>query len=105
LLARSSRAGVMGEFLLAATAVVVATVALGLVRVARGPGYADRMMGTQLLGSGSIAALLLVSAASGETAVVDVALTLALLAAFASIAFVHFAPGGAGKIAEGDDRA
>jgi multicomponent Na+:H+ antiporter subunit F len=95
----------MADFLLAAAVAVLATVALGLARVARGPDYADRMMGTQLLGSGSIAALLLVSAVTGETAVVDVALTLALLAAFASIAFVHFAPGGAGKQAEGEDRA
>lgn len=84
----------MADFLFAAAAFLVVMVALGLVRVARGPGYADRMMGTQLLGTGGIAALLLVSGATGEPAVVDVALTLALLAAFASIAFVRFAPGG-----------
>ena len=80
----------MADFLLAAAAFVLAMVALGLIRVQLGPGYADRMMAAQLLGSGCIAVLLLVGAASGETAVVDVALTLALLAAFASIAFVHF---------------
>jgi multicomponent Na+:H+ antiporter subunit F len=49
------------------------------------------MMAAQLLGTGAIGALLLFSAASGESAVVDVALTLALLSAFASIAFVKFA--------------
>ena len=72
-------------------ACLVRTVALGLVRGARGPGRAERMMAAQLLGSGAIGALLLFAAASAEPAVVDVALTLALLAAFASIAFVKFA--------------
>jgi multicomponent Na+:H+ antiporter subunit F len=82
----------MTDFLLAAAGFVVALVALGLVRVLRGPGDADRMMAAQLLGSGGIAALLLGGAATGDGAVVDVSLTLALLAAFASIAFVKFAP-------------
>ncbi len=81
----------MDEFLLSMAAFVVLMVALGLVRVARGPGYADRMMAAQLLGSGAIAVLLLFGTATGEVALVDVALTLALLAAFASIAFVMFA--------------
>jgi multicomponent Na+:H+ antiporter subunit F len=81
----------MADFLLAAAVFVLAMVALGLVRVKLGPGYADRMMAAQLLGSGSIAVLLLVSAAIDADAVVDVALTLALLAAFASLAFVHYA--------------
>ena len=81
----------MTDFLLAVAVFVLAMVALGLVRIKRGPGYADRMMAAQLLGSGCVAVLLLFSAATGETAVVDVALLMALLAAFASIAFVHFA--------------
>ena len=67
-------------------------VALGLVRILRGPDDADRMMAAQLLGTGGIAALLLLGAATGVGAVVDVALTLALLAAFASIAFVKASP-------------
>jgi multicomponent Na+:H+ antiporter subunit F len=78
----------MDEFLLFMAAFLVLMVALGLVRVARGPGRAERMMAAQLLGTGGIAALLLLGAASGVGAVVDVALTLALLAAFATIAFV-----------------
>ena len=41
---RWSRGGAMAEFLLSAAAFVLLMVALGLVRVARGPGYADRMM-------------------------------------------------------------
>jgi len=82
----------MTEFLLGASAFVLAMVALGLARILRGPGDADRMMAAQLLGTGGIAAVLLLGAATGEGAAVDVALTLALLAAFASIAFVKAAP-------------
>ena len=81
----------MADFLLSAGAFVVLMVALGLVRVARGPGRAERMMAAQLLGPGAIGALRLFGAASGAGAVFDVALTLALLSAFASIAFVKFA--------------
>ena len=93
----------MDEFLLLMAAFVVLMVALGLVRVARGPGYADRMMAAQLLGSGAIAVLLLFGAATGEVATVDVALTLALLAAFASIAFVMFAAPQEPLVNEDDD--
>ena len=79
----------MAEFMQWMAAFLVLMVALGLVRVARGAGRAERMMAAQLLGTGAIAALLLFSAASDEPAVVDVALTLALLAAFASVALAR----------------
>ena len=78
----------MAEFLLGAAAFILGMVALGLARVLRGPADADRMMAAQLLGTGGIAAVLLLGEATGESATVDVALTLALLAAFASFAFV-----------------
>jgi multicomponent Na+:H+ antiporter subunit F len=77
----------MREFLLCAAIFVLATVALGLVRVLRGPDDADRMMAAQLLGTGGMAVLLL-SAGGGLSAAADVALVLSLLAAFASVAFV-----------------
>ena len=83
----------MAEFLVAAAGVVMTTVALGLARLLRGPGDADRIMAAQLLGSGGVAALLLLAAGMGVTAVVDVALLLALLAAFVSAAFVRSASG------------
>ena len=78
----------MTEFLLVSALFVLAMVALGLLRILRGASEADSLMAAQLLGTGGIAALLLLGAATGVTAVVDVALTLALLAAFASFAFV-----------------
>ena len=77
----------MADFLLAAAGFVLLMVALGLIRILRGPTGADRMMAAQLFGSGGIAALLL-AGATRIPAIVDVALTMALLAAFASAAFV-----------------
>ena len=77
----------MDDFLLMAAGFVLAMVALGLIRILRGPAAADRMMAAQLLGSGGIAALML-AGATRMAAMVDAALMLALLAAFASAAFV-----------------
>jgi multicomponent Na+:H+ antiporter subunit F len=79
----------MADFLLAAACFVLVMVALGLVRILRGPTVADRIMAAQLLGTGGIATLLLVAAATGMAAAIDVALALALLAALASAAFAY----------------
>ena len=81
----------MSYFLLAAGGFVLVMVALALARILRGPGNADRMMAAQLFGTGGIAALLLLAAGTGVPAAVDVSLTLALLTAFASVAFVKYA--------------
>lgn len=77
----------MTAFLLAAALFILATVAVGLARILWGPADADRMMAAQLLGSGGVAALLVVGVVTGVDAVVNVALTIALLAAFASVTF------------------
>lgn len=79
------------EFLAAAAGFIMLTVVVGLARILYGPGDADRVMAAQLLGTGGIASLLLISVARDLPAAVDVALTLAMLAAFASIAFVKSA--------------
>lgn len=78
----------MTSFLVWAGAFVLAMVAVGMVRILRGPAAADRMMAAQLLGTGGIAALLLSSVGTGTSALVDVALSVALLAAFASVTLV-----------------
>jgi multicomponent Na+:H+ antiporter subunit F len=78
----------MPYFLLSVCCFILVMVAVGLIRVLRGPTNADRMMATQLFGTGGIAALLLLAAAADLSAVADVVLVLALLAAFASVAFV-----------------
>ncbi len=79
----------MSDFLLATAGAILFTVAVGLVRILGGPGDADRMMAAQLIGTGGIASLLLIAAATGARGVDDVALGLAILAAFASAAFVN----------------
>ncbi len=78
----------MNAFLLGAGVFVLATVAVGLVRILRGPADADRMLAAQLLGTGGVASLLLLGLATGTPGAIDLALVLALLAAFASAAFV-----------------
>jgi multicomponent Na+:H+ antiporter subunit F len=84
----------MADFLAAAGVIVLCFVAVGLIRVLRGPATADRMMAAQLLGTGGAAALILFAVARGDAAIVDVAVLLALLAAFASAAFVTTARAG-----------
>lgn len=78
----------MASFLIAVGAFVLVMLALDLACVLRGPAMADRMMSAQLLGTNGIAALLLLSVGTQKPSILDVALALALLAAFASIAFV-----------------
>ena len=76
----------MADFLLGAAGLVLAMVALGLVRILHGPSTVDRIMAAQLLGTGGTAELLLLAQEMNMPAAVDVALILALLAAFVSIA-------------------
>lgn len=93
----------MNEFLLLAALVVLGTIALGFVRIHRGPSRADRIASAQLIGTGGVAVTLLLAAASGNGAIIDVGLVLALLAAFAAVAFVKSASSdGAGDPEEND---
>jgi multicomponent Na+:H+ antiporter subunit F len=82
----------MDDVYLVVAIFVLAMVTVGLLRIVRGPTAADRMMAAQLLGTGGVAVLLLFSAATTNQSIVDVALLLALLAAFATVAFVRDAP-------------
>jgi multicomponent Na+:H+ antiporter subunit F len=93
----------MFSFLLGAAAFILAMVGLGLFRVFRGPADADRMMAVQLLGTGGVAVLLLIAVAAEMPAVVDVALLLALLAAFAAVTFVTSASGSHAAAEKGTD--
>ena len=98
----------MTGFLLGAGVFILATVLLGLVRILRGPGDAERIMAAQLLGTGGVAALLLLGSATDLAAATDLALVLLLLAAFVAVAFVAGLGGGqaAGRArdpAEGTD--
>jgi multicomponent Na+:H+ antiporter subunit F len=81
----------VADFLLVTAGAILFTVAVGLVRILGGPSDADRVMAAQLISTGGIASLLLIAAATGARGVDDVALGLAILAAFASAAFVNSA--------------
>jgi multicomponent Na+:H+ antiporter subunit F len=94
----------MASFLVGAAGFVLVMAALGLLRLLRGPGEIDRMMTAQLTGTGGVAVLLLLGAASTMPAVMDVALLLALLAAFASVAFVVHASRSGTENTEAADR-
>lgn len=77
----------MTEFLNVATFVVLVTVAAGLLQILRGPSRADRLIAVQLFGTGGCAAMLLLAFGRDSAPLIDIALTLAVLAAFAAIAF------------------
>jgi multicomponent Na+:H+ antiporter subunit F len=81
----------MASFLVGAAGFVLTMVALGLVVILRRPAEVDHMMAAQLLGTGGVAMLLLLAVATGTPPIVDVALLLALFAAFAAVAFVRSA--------------
>jgi multicomponent Na+:H+ antiporter subunit F len=80
----------MTEVYWGVSAALLATIAAGLWRFFRGPTAADRLMVTQLFGTTGVAVCLLLSAALRNTAIVDVALALALLAVVTTAAFFRF---------------
>ena len=82
----------MREFFIGAAVFVLLTVAVGIARILFGPRDADRMMAAQLLGTGGIAVLLLVSG-GGLPGAADLALVLALLAAFVPVVFAKSGKG------------
>ncbi|MCU0778023.1 MAG: monovalent cation/H+ antiporter complex subunit F [Akkermansiaceae bacterium] len=87
----------MDSFLRIAAGLVMIAVGMGLARIFRGSQDADRMMAVQLLGTGGIAVLMLLAGSKTGAAAIDVAVTLALLAAFATVAFVKSSQTRGGK--------
>lgn len=73
--------------------VLLLSMLAGLWRVLRGPTRADRMLAAQLFGTTGVAILVLMALSAGQRALLDVALTLAVLAAVAVVAFVAAAGG------------
>jgi multicomponent Na+:H+ antiporter subunit F len=78
----------MPDIMFGAALFILGTIAVGLVRILYSRQAADCMMAAQLVGTGGVAVLLLLAVATDTPPIVDVALMLALLAAFASAAFV-----------------
>jgi multicomponent Na+:H+ antiporter subunit F len=84
------------EVLLATALFLLLNVMAGLIRVARGPTPADRMLAAQLFGTTGVAILLVLAAALDARALRDVALVFALLAAVLAVTFVKLGwPGAA----------
>lgn len=77
----------MSAWLLLLATLLLLSLGGALWRIWRGPEPADRMMAAQLVGTGGVGTVLLLAGAS-DWQMLDVALVLALLAAFAAIAFV-----------------
>jgi multicomponent Na+:H+ antiporter subunit F len=64
---------------------------VGIWRILKGPGAADRMLAAQLFGTTAVAILILLAQATPDLALLDVALVLAILAAITAVAFVQHA--------------
>lgn len=79
----------MDRWQAAVAVLLLANLAVGLLRVWRGPAPADRMLAAQLFGTTGVAVLALLASATGQPALRDAALVLALLAALATIVFVR----------------
>ena len=79
----------MDSFLFLIASFILATIAGGLIIILRRPAEVDRIMAAQLLGTGGVAILLILAVATETSPVVDVALMLALFAAFAAVALVR----------------
>ncbi|WP_240224031.1 monovalent cation/H+ antiporter complex subunit F [Rheinheimera hassiensis] len=68
---------------------LLCTVLLGLWRVIKGPTLLDRLLSVQLFGTTGVALCLVLAQALGQSALRDVALVLAVLAAAAPVALVQ----------------
>lgn len=79
----------MNSFLMSAGLFLLINLAVGLLRLYRGPGPADRIQALLLFGTTTVAVLLLLAYAEALPALVHVALVFVMLAAIASIAFVQ----------------
>ncbi|MDH3459597.1 MAG: monovalent cation/H+ antiporter complex subunit F [Burkholderiaceae bacterium] len=78
----------MERLYLALAAFLLLNIAVGLIRILRGPTAADRMVAAQLFGTTGVAVLLLLAQAQAMPALRDVALVFAALAVLATVAFV-----------------
>jgi len=78
----------VNQILNGVAAFLLLTLLIALIRIWRGPDMADRMLASQLFATTGVALLLLLAQAQAMPALVDVALTLAVLSVLAIVAFV-----------------
>jgi multicomponent Na+:H+ antiporter subunit F len=79
----------MTTIYLALVVFLLLTLMAGLWRILQGPEEIDRMLAGQLIGTTTVACLLLLAKIFAHSALYDVALVLALLSAFSVVAFVR----------------
>lgn len=82
---------------------LILNIIAGLFRVLRGPTRADRMLAFQLFGTTGVAALLLLSEASREPMLRDIALVFALLSVITSAGFARTVKGRNGPEGAADE--
>jgi multicomponent Na+:H+ antiporter subunit F len=82
----------MSELRAGVAVFLLLNVLAGLLRVVRGPTLADRMLVAQLFGTTGVTVLLVLASEPGRSALRDVALVFALLAAIVVVAFVQLVP-------------
>lgn len=86
----------MSTFFTIVALLLLGTVVTGLIRVHHGPTPADRMLAVQLMGTSSVAILLLLSEALSQPALRNVALVFVVLAILVVVVFVK-RPANVGK--------
>lgn len=79
----------MSAFLLGCAAVLAVSLALGLVRLSRGPDVMDRLAAAQLVGTVGVAILLILAEVTGDGSLRLVALLFALLGAVTVATFLR----------------
>ena len=80
----------MDELYLYAALLLLATVTTGLLRVLHGSGKVERLLALQLLGTTSVAVVLLLAEGLDRPGLRDLALVLGLLSPILAVAFVRF---------------
>lgn len=80
----------MDELYLYAALLLLATVTIGLLRVLHGSGKLERLLSLQLLGTTSVAVVLLLAEGLDRPGLRDLALVLGLLAPILAVAFVRY---------------
>jgi len=93
----------MTVLLPAVAAFLLLTLALGLVRIWRGPTAADRMLAGQLFSTTGVALLLVLAESQSLPALRDIALVLVVLSVLAVVAFVARTDAAAGPRATDAD--
>lgn len=81
----------MTHVLVAILMVLLASLLAGIWRVISGPTDSDRMLSAQLLGTSAVAIMVTLGRATEVSALFDVALVMALLAAVTLVAYIALA--------------